>query len=73
MSKKQKSSPMKPALAALATFAVLVWGGVGLKVAMLRGGTRQMALAPSSASRPAFDRNAETPRAIPDLHKSINK
>jgi hypothetical protein len=73
MSKKKQSSPMKPALAALATFAVLVWGGVGLKVAMLRGATRQMAVAPSSASRPAFDRNAETPRAVADVKKSITK
>jgi hypothetical protein len=75
MSLKNQGSSMKSAVAALATFAVLVWGGVGVKVAMLRGATRQMAVAPSTSSRPSsFDRKAENPRAISaEAKKSVAK
>jgi hypothetical protein len=58
MSSSHRNSPFKTAIAALATFTVLVWGGVGLKVALLRGATREMAVAPGNptTSRPALDR-----------------
>jgi hypothetical protein len=66
--RKKQTSPLSSALAALATFAVLVWIGIGVKAVMMNRATRQMAVAPSS-SRPALDRNAETSRAVPGAYK----
>lgn len=54
-------SPYRTAVAALVTFVVLVWGGVGVKLVLLNRATREIAVAPKTTNRPALDRTAFTP------------
>lgn len=65
MSAKQPASPFNTVIASLATFTLLVWVGVGVKIAFFRDTPRQMARVRVTTSRPAPDRAPELAKPVP--------